>query len=82
MEHSVVVANVTAHQLRDAIGIGRKESDSNNLGHGLILERVDRLGSDCGHRVAGHAMSYCDGKCGLQSSGVANLQLFEHSVIV
>jgi hypothetical protein len=33
MEHSVVVENVTAYQLRDAVGIGREESDANNLGH-------------------------------------------------
>lgn len=49
MEHPVVVEHVTAHQLRDAVGIGREESNTNNLGHGLILERRDAPESDCGH---------------------------------
>jgi len=32
MQHSVVVEHVTVHQLRDTVGIGKEESDPNNLG--------------------------------------------------
>jgi len=41
MEHSMIVDNVTIHQLRDAISVGWEESDANDLGHGTQFRALD-----------------------------------------
>ena len=44
VEHSVIVENVTIHQLRNAVSIRREESDANDLGHGFHCRARNRDG--------------------------------------